>query len=68
MTQEELQEKIKQFLASLPDDDGIEWYDDYRGFGETILNAFLWWLYPELKPEGLLPWQEFPPYSKEGVK
>lgn len=56
----ELQEKINQYLATLPEGDGEDWYASYKEFGTTVLNAFLWWLYPELKPKDLPSWQEWP--------
>ena len=48
---EELQEKIQQFIDTLPSDEDFEWYTTDRSVGITVLNAFLWWLYPDLKPK-----------------
>lgn len=60
MTQEELQEKIQQFIDTLPSDKDHEWFTTDRNIGITILNAFLRWLYPNLKPEEYPSWSRWP--------
>ena len=65
MTQEELQEKIDQFLATLPVDQDHEWFATDRRVGLTVLRAFLWWVYPELKPKDLSSWDKWPLDSEE---
>jgi hypothetical protein len=65
VTQEELQKKIDQYLATLPVDKDHEWYTTHRSVGLTVLRAFLWWLYPELKPKDLSSWDEWPGDSEE---
>lgn len=65
MTAEELQKKINQFIDTLSDEESADWYVSDRSAGRTILNAFLWWAFPELKLKDLPSYDEWPLYKKE---
>lgn len=41
---EKLEEKAKEYLLTISDEDGEDWYDSYRGFATWELGAFLDWL------------------------
>lgn len=60
MNKTELQDLMDQFVDALPDDRDIEWFSTDRSVGTTVLNAFLWWLHPELRPKDLPPWSLWP--------